>query len=157
MSDLVCLYLALPHFWFLSPFRARLSINQEAELDLQVCKESRLWYFMTLNPACQLSEVPFSLLSGLAGVFHAWLWLGSCCPGILWQRLQHKEVMRDLNCYRSDLGGFQDITTSETQGIIYYKTPFPSNFRKLACPRVSASDEALGMAVSRSVGADCMT
>lgn len=75
--------------------------------------------------------------SDLAEMLRAWLLLCSGCPGILWQRLQRKEVTRDLSCFRNYLGGFQDITTSTTQGIIYYKTPFPSNFRNWTCPQVS--------------------
>lgn len=47
----------------------------------------------------------FLCLLDLADMLNAWLLMGSWYPVILWQRLQHKKVMRDLSCFRSDLQG----------------------------------------------------
>lgn len=64
----------------------------------------------------------FLCLPDLADTLKAWLLMGSWYPVTLWQRLPHKKVMRDLSCFRSDLQGLWDITTSETHVVIYYKT-----------------------------------
>lgn len=73
----------------------------------------------------QISWMKWHFLTFLdwASKLNAWI-LSSWHPVTLWHWLQHQEAMRDLSCFRSDLWGSQDITTSQTRVAIYYKKFF---------------------------------